>query len=311
MYCDIVVEQAKGVRQFLNEKNLAQYEKTGFLEESWKLFHIKDCVSRDFPFHYHDFYKIIYFIDGNVSYKIEGKTYRLKPHDFVLVDYNAIHKPEIESSRPYERYIIYLSEEFMNHGTKRGEQLRYCFELAGQKGNHVLHFAPGSYENLLDCLMRIEKEESGKQDFLRDRMLEAVFLEFMVLLNRACITQPKAFITTAVYHEKIVDVISYIQAHLTEDISIDFLADTFYISRYYLMRQFKEATGYSIRQYINEKRILEAKRRILTGVPASKVCYDGGYSDYSTFARRFKEIVGVAPSMLKDLRYNFLKEEFK
>ena len=67
----------------------------------------------------------------------------------------------------------------------------------------------------------------------------------------------------------------------------------------------------SIRQYINEKRILEAKRRILTGVPASKVCYDCGYSDYSTFARRFKEIVGVAPSMLKDLRYNFLKEEFK
>lgn len=288
----------------MNEKNLAQYEKTGFLEESWKLFHIRDCIRKEFPFHYHDFYKIIYFVDGNVSYKIEGKTYRLKPHDFVLVDYNAIHKPEIENSRPYERYIIYLSAEFMSHETRQGEQLRHCFEMAGLSGNHVLHFAPGSYENLLDCLMRIEKEERKEQDFLRERMLEAAFLEFMVLFNRACIAQPKAFIETAVYHEKIVDIISYIQAHLTENISIDYLADTFYISRYYLMRQFKEATGYSIHQYINEKRILEAKRRILTGVPASKVCYDCGYSDYSTFARRFKEIVGVAPSMLKEARYH-------
>ncbi|MDE5934122.1 MAG: AraC family transcriptional regulator, partial [Lachnospiraceae bacterium] len=238
---------------------------------------------------------------GNVSYKIEGKTYRLKPHDFVLVDYNAIHKPEIENDVPYERYIIYLAEAFLKHENEQGERLAHCFEIAGQRGNHVVHFAPGSYENLLGCLMRIEKEEQKTQGFLRDKMLEAAFLEFMVLFNRACIAQPKAFITTAVYHEKIVDVISYIQAHLTEDISIDLLADTFYISRYYLMRQFKEATGYSIHQYISEKRILEAKRRILTGVPASKVCYDCGYSDYSTFARRFKDIVGVAPSMLKEV----------
>lgn len=284
----------------MNEKNLEQYEKTGFLLEPFKLFHIKDCVRKEFPFHYHDFYKIIYFVEGNVSYKIEGKTYRLKPHDFVLVDYNAIHRPEIESSAPYERYIIYLAEEVMNHENKQGERLKCCFEMAGQNGNHVIHFSPGSYEALLDCLMRIEKEEQGEQDFLRDKLLEAAFLEFMVLFNRACLAQPKAFITTAVYHEKIVDVISYIQAHLTENISIDLLAETFYISRYYLMRQFKEATGYSIHQYINEKRILEAKRRLLTGVPASKVCYDCGYSDYSTFARRFKEIVGVAPSMVKE-----------
>lgn len=277
-------------------KNLEQYEKTGFLTEPFKLFHIKDCIKKEFPFHYHDFYKIIYFVGGNVSYKIEGKTYHLKPHDFVLVDYNAIHKPEIESDMPYERYIIYLSESFMSHESRKGEKLNHCFAAAGQCQNHVLHFSPGSYENLLSCLMRIEKEDREKQAFLREQMLEAAFLEFMVLFNRACIEQPKAFITTAVYHEKVVDVISYIQAHLTENINIDFLAGYFYISKYYLMRQFKEATGYSIHQYINEKRILEAKRRIMAGEPATKVCYDCGFSDYSTFARRFKNIVGIAPS---------------
>lgn len=282
----------------MDSKNLEQYEKTGFLTEPFKLFHIKDCIRKEFPFHYHDFYKIIYFVSGNVDYKIEGKTYRLKPHDFVLVDYNAIHKPEIESDMPYERYIIYLSQDFMNRENKQKEKLNHCFAMAEQCKNQVLHFAPGSYESLLGVLMRMEKEEQGGQSFLREQMLEAAFLEFMVLFNRACLEQPKAFISTAVYHEKIVDVISYIQAHLTESINIDYLAGYFYISKYYLMRQFKEATGYSIHQYINEKRILEAKKRILAGEPASKVCYDCGFLDYSTFARRFKGIVGVAPSLL-------------
>ena len=281
----------------MEEKNLEQYEKTGYLTEACKFFHIKDCVKREFPFHYHDFYKIIYFIDGNVSYKIEGKTYRLKPHDFILVDYNAIHKPEIESNIPYERYILYLSESFMARGSREGESLDYCFQTAKHR-EPVLHFAPGSYEALLGCMMRLEKEERNRQEFLNAAMLEAAFLEFMVLFNRMCIAQPKAFISTAVYHEKIVDVISYIQEHLTENISIDFLSKHFYISKYYLMRQFKEATGYSIHQYINEKRILEAKRKIMAGMPASKACYDCGFSDYSTFARRFKNIVGAAPSQL-------------
>lgn len=278
----------------MDEKNLEQYEKTGYLREPFKLFHIKDCVKREFPFHYHDFYKIIYFIDGNVRYKIEGKTYQLKPHDFVLVNCNAIHKPEIESDMPYERYIIYLSEDFMTRKSTDEENLGCCFDMVRHK-EQVVHFAPGSYEALLGCLIRIE-EEQKKQEFLHTVMLESAFMEFMVRFNRMCISQPKAFITTAVYQEKVVDVISYIQEHIEENISIDFLAQYCYISKYYLMRQFKKATGYSIHQYINEKKILEAKRKIMAGILPTKACYECGFLDYSTFARRFKNIVGAPPS---------------
>ncbi len=292
-----MADEAGRERTFKTQEGWQEpYEKTGYLTEPFKLFHIKDCCDREFPFHYHDFYKIIYFVSGRVSYKIEGKTYRLKPHDFVLVNYNAIHKPEIEDAVPYERYIIYLSGAFMRLENRLGQRLDHCFAMAGENNNHVVHFVPGSYERLLDCLLRMERAAGQEQEFLNDRMMEASFLEFMVLFNRMCIAQPQSFITTAVYNEKIVDIISYIQEHLTEPISIDFLSGHFYISRYHLMRQFKEATGCSIHQYINEKRILDAKRRILSGVPASKACYDCGFADYSTFARRFKDIVGVAPS---------------
>ena len=92
--------------------------------------------------------------------------------------------------------------------------------------------------------------------------------------------------------------IAYIQEHLKEEIPVDLLAEKFYISKYYLMRQFKQATGYSIHQYLNEKRIQAARQMILSGMPASRACYECGFRDYSTFARRFKEIVGTAPSKI-------------
>lgn len=278
-----------------------QYEKAGYLTEPFRLFHIRDKIGTDISFHYHDFYKIIFFVEGDVEYTIEGKTYLLKPHDFVMVGANTIHRPLIRAGTWYERYVVYLSEEFLKRQDARGEVLRACFDLAQREQNRVVHFTPESYQEILECLAKMERisREEKEEAYLGDILLEAAFLEFMVYFNRCVKKQPKSFIKTAVYHEKVVDVIAYIQENLAQDINVDVLAEHFYISKYYLMRQFKQATGYSIHQYINEKRIMMAKRMIQAGMPASKACYESGFHDYSSFARRFKEIAGVSPSRLK------------
>ena len=282
----------------MSDWDFEQYEKTGYLTEDCRLFHIRDQVEKTIDFHYHDFYKIIYFVDGRVDYHIEGKTYQLKPHDFVMVGANEIHKPVIDTSKPYDRYIIYLSDSFLNRGNGKDVTLRECFERAQKMQNRVVHFIPESYEGILGSLLKIEQIGKQAGQYLNEILLEAAFLEFMVLFNRSIVSQPKAFIATTVYHEKVVDVVAYIQEHLDQELDVDTLAEKFYNSKYYLMRQFKLATGYSIHQYINEKRILAARRMILAGMPPSKACYECGFHDYSTFARRFKEILQVSPSKL-------------
>jgi len=37
-------------------------EKTGYLEQDFRLFHIKDQTKREFSYHYHDFHKVIIFL---------------------------------------------------------------------------------------------------------------------------------------------------------------------------------------------------------------------------------------------------------
>ena len=85
------------------------YEKRGYLYDDFRMFHIVDEEEREYPYHYHDFYKLLIFLKGSVTYSIEGKSYRLKPHDMVLVNKGAIHRPWVEAKEPYERIVFYIS----------------------------------------------------------------------------------------------------------------------------------------------------------------------------------------------------------
>ena len=94
--------------------NMNSYEKKGYLSADYKLFHIADRQDREFSFHYHDFYKIIFFLKGKVTYCIEGKSYELSPYDIVLVAKDEIHRPVVDPDTEYERIVLYLSQSFLN-----------------------------------------------------------------------------------------------------------------------------------------------------------------------------------------------------
>ena len=89
--------------------------------------------------------------------------------------------------------------------------------------------------------------------------------------------------------------LAYINDHLDADLTIDALANEVYLSKYYLMRKFKQETGYSIHQYITSKRLLAA-RKMLSGKDAvTDICYACGFHDYSTFSRAFHAMFHMTP----------------
>lgn len=56
---------------------MKKYEKTGYLHHDFKIFHLTDHEMSAYDFHYHDFHKLLFFLSGNVTYCIEGKSYQL------------------------------------------------------------------------------------------------------------------------------------------------------------------------------------------------------------------------------------------
>ena len=124
----------------------------------------------------------------------------------------------------------------------------------------------------------------------------AILQQFMVLLNRKMADESLCFVDSGKCNQKMTEIICYINNHLTEEVSIDMLAEKFYISKYHMMRQFKEATGYTIGNYINQKRLLMARELLRAGDMVTKVYLDCGFKDHSTFIRAYKNLFGEVPS---------------
>lgn len=97
-------------------------------------------------------------------------------------------------------------------------------------------------------------------------------------------------------YKRIVELIHYINENLSKDLSIEALSARFFISKYHMMRKFKEETGYSMHQYILEKRILAARNLITEGCLATTASVECGFKDYSTFSRAYKKLLGQLPS---------------
>ncbi|SHK13423.1 AraC family transcriptional regulator [Hespellia stercorisuis] len=273
------------------------YNKRGYLNSDFRIFHLEDNVAKEFEYHYHEFHKITIFIRGKVQYYIEGKSYDLKPYDIVLVNRNDIHKLTVEPSVPYERIIVYISPGFIEAYQTEDYDLSYCFQKAKQEHSNVLRVQSLEKSSLFKITNRMERSFSDTE-YASDLYRQILFLEFMIQLNRAAIKNRLEFLDDALYNTKVVDIMHYISDHLTDSLNIDTLADQFFISKFYMMRLFKSETGYTINNYINYKRLLLARELIVQGVPLTQVCFDCGFKNYSTFSRAYKSEFGSAPRAL-------------
>lgn len=161
----------------LFSEQFSQTEKTGYLNEDFRLFHIKDQTKKEFAYHYHDFHKVVIFISGKVVYHIEGKAYQLRPWDILLVNRHAIHRSEIDPSVPYERFILWIQNDIL------WQELLKCFQKANDRNYNLIRLNSALQEKMKDILF--ELETSTKSDgYGKEILTQSLFLQFMVYLNR-------------------------------------------------------------------------------------------------------------------------------
>nr|WP_288545702.1 AraC family transcriptional regulator [uncultured Blautia sp.] len=267
-----------------------QTEKTGYLNEQFRLFHLKDQTRKEFSYHYHDFHKVVIFISGKAAYHIEGKAYQLKPWDILLVNRHAIHRPEIDSSVPYERFILWIQNDIP------WQELLKCFQKANDRSYNLVRLNSALQEKMKDILF--ELENSAKSDeYGREILIQSLFLQFMVYLNRIFLEKQYIFDKKSyTFDSQIANILQYINHNLKEDLSVETLAAKYYVSKYHLMRKFKEETGYTLHNYIVNKRLLMARTLISEGMPVLKAAQESGFAEYSTFSRAYRRQFKTSPS---------------
>ena len=271
------------------------FSREGYLKENYRLFHLRDTAGQERDFHFHDFDKIVLLISGRVDYEVEDRTYALRPWDVLLIRHHTIHKAVIDRKEPYERIIIYLDKTFLER-VMPGAQLSECFDSADRTGRNLLTPDETQRQSLKALLENMESDLKSDR-FGSKAMADTLLIQLIIHINRISAAAPGPMLPAA--DSKIEEALSYINEHLSEELTVDRLAEKVYLSKYHFMRLFKESTGSTVHSYIRQKRLLYAARLIREGVNANKAASDAGFSDYSTFHRAFRESFSISPGELK------------
>lgn len=274
-----------------------KYSNDGYLNEDFRLFHLKDSSGQEKNFHFHEFDKIVILISGKVDYTVEGTTYKLEPWDILLVRHHMIHKAAIDLSVPYERIIIYLDSAYVERFAPEAG-LMDCFAAAEKRRYCLMRPDAGGVERLKEALERLEKTQ-GDELFGAQLLRGTMLVQLLVLINRIALSDNSREKNTSESGGKIAPALSYINENLTRELSIDDMAAMCYMSRYYFMRLFKTQTGCTVHNYIRQKRLVLAARLIREGMSASAAAAECGFSDYSAFHRAFTKTFRVSPGKIK------------
>lgn len=270
-----------------------EYEKRGYLLENFRLFHLRTEQDTRINYHYHEFCKLVLLISGKGWYTVDGQRYLLQPGDAVLVGSRCVHKPEIEPGCVYERIIIYISPEFLQKAST--EDCDLCDIFSGSQG-HVLRLRESGSRRLFAMAAELEKE-LARDGYGRALLSTTALLRLLVQLGkeqrREDRQQPQPVNPRTPRVQKLMH---HIDTHLAEDLDIDVLAEVFFVSKFHMMRQFRQETGMTIYHYLTQRRLLHARSLIARGIRATEACYRSGFRSYSSFTRAYNKYFGTTPT---------------
>ena len=265
----------------------------GYLFENFRLFHLRDRRAQQVETHYHEFDKALVFYSGSVDYIIEGVTYSLQPGDVLFVPHNAIHKPLISAESDYERAVFWIRPGYLEEQSRETAMLNSCFRLSAENRACLYHPNGESALRIKKLISGLEKA-LGEERFGSTILADTIFLQIMIEFNRCVLEERNG--GAGDIDPKIDEALSYINRHLSDELSVDFLAGKCYLSRYYFMRRFKESTGYTVHNYICQKRLTAAAGLLDGGMGVTEAAMKVGFSEYSSFLRSFKKLYGLTPS---------------
>lgn len=269
----------------------------GYLREKFRLFHTREQQELKVDWHYHTFDKLVFFISGSVHYTVESETYVLRPGDMLTIAHGQLHRMHALSQAPYERIILYLDPGYLAALAPEEGGLDTCFDRARTTGISLLRFNDAERAALTSLLQKLDRVLAAPTPY-QATLSEALLTELMVLL---CIHAENNGSQRHETHsdDKIAQALTYIQTHLSENLSCDTLANHLFMSRSSFQHRFRAATGYPPHAYIRLKRLLRAAELLSEGesaVRAGKLC---GYTDHSAFCHAFAQHFGMPPSRFR------------
>lgn len=251
-------------------------------------------------FHSHPNYEVYYFHSGKCNFLIGDRIYVLAPGDLILMNGMTLHCPKIDTSVEYVRSTIHFEPKRLQPllGTQTELPILQPFQ---EMGNHLLRLGEKARTEVERILEHMH-EQNTRHDVVGSFRARLAFVDLLTLIYELCL-QPLEHVNvqSTVKEKTVQQVVSFLESHYAEDVTLDQVQKHLHVSKYYLSRMFKEVTGVTMFEYVYRRRINQARIEFVLdpSVSVTDVCFRVGFKHLAHFSRVFKELVGVTPVQYK------------
>ena len=277
--------------------------------------------------HVHEPIELHFILEGQRLMFVDRETYRLSPHSAIFVNHILIHKTSTAPGFPRDHlsFILQLDrsrfDQILRVAGLRG------FDDFGDRFNGVATFNDSEWRLILAVISEfkamceedkmgaaVSMEDAHAFLYLQALELASIFAKARRRLLHAELEAnqkvvPETVVKTGV-HQKVHEVALYLQTHIHESVSLEELAQRFFMSRSYLTRSFRNVTGFSVVEYMTYIRIQKAQQllresdRSITEI--ADLC---GFGNITYFEKVFKTTTGHTPVQYRKTVDTSIKEK--
>ena len=257
------------------------YEDHNIIEKDFPFIFHNDCVCSDngTP-NWHANIEFLCCTQGNGIVKCGDAAHQFTAGDIVVINSDMFHV--VYSSTEVLYYCLIVDIDFFHANNLEVDRLYFQEKIEDA----------AMYSEFLTVADAFQMQGGP----YRNAVVKHAVLGFLISLCRKYASIRSEQAQDSPGGERMKKVINYIRKNISSDLTLDEIADSVGVSKYYLAREFKKYTDHTIFEEINIFRCLEAKRLIGEGMSVSAAAHSCGFENMSYFSRTYKKYMSGLPS---------------
>mgnify|MGYP005760659203 FL=1 len=271
---------------------------------------VRDCDFTESTGFFRNEYQMYYILEGERLFYIGRKGYKMTKGTVAFVDKKQIPITNVIGDQFHNRILIELEEDWL---IKAGEILEMDFPKVFEEFHGVLQISSVLQKEMEEKINKIEKISGGELQGKDAAEVKLIILDMIQMIIRGewkrqeeyGLPEGKMF-----RYIKAREITNYLIEHCCEVYGLRDVADIFYMDKSYLSRIFKEATNFTVNEFINCQRIGKAREMLLKeNLTIEEISRRLGYESLPYFDRVFKKYTGFTPLQYRKTRKNMDKNE--
>ena len=254
-----------------------------------ELLHAK-YITQSFPRHSHDQYAIGVIETGALGFYYRGENVIAPQGNINLCIPGEVHTGHAASDSGWMYRMFYFDPQFLQHVASE----------VGNRPHDVPFFKTGVIQDdeLAQRICQLHRQLEQEYTPVIEQESHLLWTLAQMILRHA--DDPPALRDIKKEPLAVQQIKHFVETHYSENFSIDELAQVTYLSPFYIIRLFSDATGMPPHAYLRQVRVKRAKELLSGGNSIADVAQVTGFNDQSHLNRWFKRLLGITPGQYRN-----------